>query len=553
MSTGRHIDKICAAAVLLALIVTILFMNGRALGIEAVPDGDDGDGQFTANDLDGSWDASSAARITLTGDGADIDGGGAYFAGGSVCIARAGRYILSGELTGGVVIDTDSGGKVWLLLDGADIHNEDGAALLVEQAEKVFITLAEGSENALSSGAEYSQEAVDANIDGTIYSRDDLTINGGGSLAVTAEYRHGIVCNDDFAITGGTVTIDAAQDGIHANDSARLCGMDLTVTAGDDGVTVSNDEGTGHFYMESGTLSIPACCEGVEAVDVTVAGGRLEIAPTDDGINASGGGEVRVVNDAGRDADGLDSNGSIFISGGSTFLSVNGSGGNCALDAGTESGGVCQITGGTVVAAGGSAMAEGFDSSSTQGFLMQTVSGGAGTAVELRDSAGGVLLSAEIPCSFTSLVLSAPGLAVGDTCTLAVGGTETEVTIDNSAASGMGGMFGGRGRMMGGMAPDFAGRTDAAGLPGQEGREMPDAPAGQFPEEGGLSGQPQMPGRGDRQEMPDGQQGLRPDRDWMAAAPAGETAGVDPEALLLVGLSALVLAAGLMFAFKIKH
>ena len=61
MSTSRHIDRICVIAVVLTLIVTVLFMNGRALGIEAVPDGDDGDGQFTANDLDGSWDASSAA------------------------------------------------------------------------------------------------------------------------------------------------------------------------------------------------------------------------------------------------------------------------------------------------------------------------------------------------------------------------------------------------------------------------------------------------------------------------------------------------------------
>lgn len=585
MSTSRHIDRICVIAVVLTLIVTVLFMNGRALGIEVIGDGDSGDGQFTDNDLNGDWDASGATYITLTGDGADIDGNGAYFAGGELHLAYAGRYVLSGDLAdGSVVIDTDSGGKVWLLLDGVDIHNEDSAALLVEQAEKVFVTLAEGAENSLSSGASYRQEAVDAGIDGTVYSRDDLTINGSGSLTVTAEYRHGIVCNDDFVITGGAVTVDAAQDGIHANDSTRLRGMELTITAGDDGVTVSNDAGTGYFYMESGTLNIPACYEGVEAANITVAGGTLDITPADDGLNANGGsasailingGEIRVVNETGRDADGLDSNGSIFISGGSILISVNGAGGNCALDAGTENGGVCQITGGTVIAAGGSAMAEGFDSTSAQGSLMRTVSGQAGAAVALKDDAGATLLKGEIPCAFTSLILSAPELEVGDTCTLSVDGADTEVVIDNSAVSafgpgGMGGQFGGG--MFGGRGGRFGDgqssedRTEAGmGRPLDEGMPSGESalpnfdgstPSGNMAAPNGNDGQPtfgdgQFFGRGQR---PNGMGGGQNDPlGQQTADGAGASSAISPETMILVGISVLLLAVGIVVALRCRH
>ncbi len=562
MSTGKHINLICVLAVILALVLTVLFMNGEALGIAPIVDRDSGDGPFTANDLDGDWDTSRATRITLTGDGAEISGGGAYFTGGSVYIAYAGDYVLTGTLAdGSIVIDASNSGKIRLLLDGVDVHREDSAALLVEQAEKVFVTLAEGTENTLSSGAAYSDDSLDSKIDGTVYSRDDLTVNGGGSLTVTAEYSHGIVCNDDFVMTGGTVTITAAQDGVHANDSVRLCNMDLTVTAGDDGVTVSNDGNTAYFYIESGNLSIPACCEGVEAINVTVAGGKLDIVSTDDGINANGdgqssisitGGEIRIVNDTGRDADGLDSNGSISISGGTTFISVVGSGGNCAIDYGSENGGTCQISGGTVVAAGGSMLAEGFDSSSPQGFLMESVSGGAGAAVVLKADGGEVLLEEEIPCVFTSLLLSTPALAVDGVCTLSVDGQEQEIVIDNASSvpAGMGGMFGGQGGRPGGNRPD--GDMPDGFTPGQfpdgktpDGQLRDDFPGGEIPD--GFPGG-QTPGQGG------GMAGTDRNPFLQAENGANESqSAVTPAALGLVGLSFLVLLGGLLAAVKTKH
>ncbi len=455
MATHRHIDAVCVVITAFTLILTVLFMNGTALGIQAVSDEENSDAMFTQNDLSSDWDTSGATKITLSDEGSTVAGNGAYVNGGEVHIIYAGKYLLSGNLSdGSVIIEADGDDKIWLMFDGVTLHCEDSAALLVEQAEKVFITLKDGTENTLSSGSDFSEEAVSAGIDGTIYSRDDLTVNGEGALNITADYRHGIVCNDDLTITGGTITVTTAQDAIHANDSVRIKDADLTLNAGDDGITASNDDETSFIYIESGNISIPSCYEGLEAVQITIAGGTIDINPTDDGINANGyqgnsvinitGGEITVLNENGRDSDGIDSNKDIYISGGKLFVSVGESGGSCAIDCGSEYGGKCEISGGTVVACGSSGMAEGFDSSSPQCFIMQTVSANAGTDVTVKDSDGNSLISENIPYSFSSVLISTPEMQLGDTCTLIIGDTETEITIDNSSAGGGFGGFGGK-------------------------------------------------------------------------------------------------------------
>ena len=628
MSTSKHIDTICVIIILCALLLTGLFMNGTALGIEPIVDGDADDGQFTSNDLNANWDSTAATRIMLTGDGGSVEGDGAYIYDGDVHIMYAGAYILSGELTdGSVIVDADNSDKIWILLDGVSLHCDDNAAILIEQAGKVFLTLASGTENSVSSGGEYTAEAVSTGIDGAIYSRDDLTINGSGALSVTAEYEHAIVCNDDLVVIGGDIVITAVQDGIHANDSARIADANILINAGDDGITVSNDDETGYVYIESGSISIPTCYEGIEAVDITIAGGVIDIAPTDDGINANGrgsnsviritDGDITIINETGRDADGLDSNGDIYISGGNTFISVIGSGGNCALDYGSENGGVCEVSGGTVVAAGGSAMAEGFDSLSEQCFIMYTTStASAGTTVSLKNSEGTMLMSEEIPCSFSSIVISTPELQMGETCTISIGDTEDEITVDNSSASsgfGMGGMqqggfrgggFGGRGNRaerFGGNRPD-AGDTDRDGSRSEEMpdmqeipdmQEMPGMPDMQdmpdmsdMPEmHGGNSKRSEMfgdrsyrgnedwdnedaqqgdfdPGemQGDRPDMGDGNQDdenrfmqWEQNRDGIQNGAVDEASALMSDAFILVGVSVLLLLAGILFALKVKH
>ena len=480
MSTHKHFNKICYAVLAVTLIITVLFMNGKALGIPVMASEDAGSDMFTANDLNSNWDTSNATKIMLSDNGSTINGNGAYVYDGDIYIAYAGQYIISGELSNGsLIISADSNDKIWLMLDGVSINCDDNSAIRVEQANKVFITLADETENTLTSGSEYNADAVSAGIDGVIYSRDDLTINGNGTLNITAEYQHGIVCNDDLVIIGSTIKADAVQDAIHANDSVRIKDAQISISAGDDGITVSNDDESAYLYIESGTINILSCYEGLEAIDITIAGGTIDIVSTDDGINANGsgdksvinitGGNITITNPNGRDADGLDSNKDIYISGGNILISVVNDGSNSAIDYGTENGGVCEISGGTVVACGSSGMAEGFDSSSTQGFIMYNTAADAGTTVALNDSDGNELLSEEIPYSFSSVVISTPEMIVGDTCILTVGETKEEITIDNSTASSNNGQSGMPDRNM--MGKDMRGGNPKQALANSENNE----------------------------------------------------------------------------------
>lgn len=610
MSTHKHIDLVCVVVLVCTLALTLLFINGESFGLQPVLGGDAAgstdSAYFTKNDRDGSWSAAGATSITLSGGSASVSGGGAYVYNGDVVIAQAGRYVLSGTLTdGSVIVSADSGAKVWIMLNGAEIHCEDDACLRIEQADKVFLTLAEGTDNSLTSGAEYAEAALADNTGGAIFSHDDLTINGSGSLRVTAAYKHGIDVNDELVITGGTITVDAPQDGIHVNDglfieeaaltvragdeglnlqgpeallyiasgtidiesggagiksasallleggdvsirsdadgihsggSAAITGGTLTISAGDDGIHADD-----HIGISGGSISIPACYEGLEALTIEVSGGDIEIYPTDDGLNANGGsggfgmffrrdseetaqqdsetwirisgGSITIVNPTARDADGLDSNGSIYISGGVIRVSLTSSGSNDAIDYGSESGGICQITGGELVACGSSMMAEGFSDSSTQCAVLYNLgyNAEAGTTVSVRDSRGREILSYTVPCAFSSVSLSSPEMKLGETYTIVVGETETELSFDSVAmTSGSTGGFGGmggfgqmrqRGTGDGGERPaGTGGRGGRGSQSGSADGTMPTPPdfGGEMPDFASMSPPPGFDG-----EMPD--------------------------------------------------
>ncbi|MEE1041946.1 MAG: carbohydrate-binding domain-containing protein, partial [Lachnospiraceae bacterium] len=290
MSTHKNIDRICVVVLVLTLLVTVAFMNGEKLGIRVVADEDaesySGSTYFTENDADGDWaDNAYTTYITLDGSGGTIDGNGAYFLDGDLVISNGGWYVLTGTLEDGkIIVDAHDSSKVWIRLNGVTVSCSDDACLRVDQADKVFLTLAEDTENSFSSGTDYSEEALADNTGGTIFSHDDLTINGSGSLSITAGYKHGIDVNDSLVITGGNITITAPQDGIHVSDSLRFMEASLTIDAGDDAVH-SDDE----LYIESGTVLINSCYEGLEAVTIEITGGDITMYPTDDGINANGG------------------------------------------------------------------------------------------------------------------------------------------------------------------------------------------------------------------------------------------------------------------------
>ena len=182
------------------------------------------------------------------------------------------------------------------------------------------------------------------------------------------------------------------------------------------------------------------------------------------------GGTLTILNDSGRDADGIDSNGDIIITGGTIRVSLTGDGGNNAIDCATENGGVCEISGGSIIACGSSQMAEGFGSSSTQCSVLYNLQTGAeaGTTLTLRDSDGNVLMSYEVPNAFTSVNISCPEMELGETYTISVGETEETVTLEEitttSGAAG-GSMFGGMNQ--GGMQNGSYGRKGQGGPGGK--------------------------------------------------------------------------------------
>ncbi|MCR5684923.1 MAG: carbohydrate-binding domain-containing protein [Lachnospiraceae bacterium] len=574
MITGKKIGPVCVVVTLLALVFTILFMNGAKFGITAVIDDDtEGASYFSSNDLNGSWEASAYTHITLNGDSADVSGNGAYYYDGDVLITSAGYYLISGKLdNGSVIVDSNGSSKVWIKLDGVDIYADDDAAIRVDQAKKVFLTLADSSSNYLSSGSSLSDAAVADGTDGVIFAHDNLCINGNGTLQVNAGYMHGIVAKDNLILAGGNILINASKDGIRANESLRIANASVSVTSGDDALTINHDDGylyvasgevklkaeddgvnsLGNVTVDGGTVTVSAgddgihsdkavvinngtvlmekCYEGIEAVTVTMNDGDVTIYPSDDGINANGGtgdsfggfggrpgenagfseradgesgfpgrpdsedgfperpdgenvfpqrpddsgnngvldtetansdlsaeetyvringGRLNIINTTAQDADGIDSNGSIYISGGDVRISLPGNGTNSAVDYASESGGVCEISGGTVIACGSYMMAEGFDSSSPQCSILYNYSQGvdAGSVVSLEDASGSILLEYEAPVGFSSVGISCPGLQTGNTYRIRIGDISEEFTLNETAQT--------IGDVSGGFAPGF--------------------------------------------------------------------------------------------------
>ena len=176
--------------------------------------------------------------------------------------------------------------------------------------------------------------------------------------------------------------------------------------------------------------------QGAPTEDVNAAGSTLTDQTQETWIHISGG-NITVINQTARDADGLDSNGDIIISGGVIRVSLTNSGSNSALDYGSESGGIMEISGGEVIACGSYSMAEGFDDSSTQCAILYNIKRGAaaGTMIALEDNAGNILLEYEAPCSFSSVALSCPEMKLGETYTIVIGDSVEEITLDTVSAS----------------------------------------------------------------------------------------------------------------------
>lgn len=454
-----------------------------------------------ADSNDGDYTTAGATTIDVADGATTVDGDGATVKGDVVTITAAGTYIVSGTLSNGqILVKSPGDGKVKIVLDGAHLTSATTSPVVVAEADEAVVILASGSANTLAdsaaSGADDDQSDTPT---ATLFSMADLTIAGNGTLSVSGNSNDAIGSKDGLVILSGTVSVTAADDGIRGKDYLVVEGGKVTVTSGGDGLKSDNDtagelglvqidQGTvsisagddgidavGAINVAAGTLTVQKSQEGLEAARITLAGGSVSVAASDDGLNATngqtaGGGEdtqegvlltisggtVHVVVEQG---DGLDSNGSATITGGTTVVegASGGGGGTGSLDVN----GAFPITGGTLLATGGMSSAPSTDSS--QGWVAATLTtqAEAGQAVAVVDSDGTVVARYVVPRSTSAVIVSAKGIVKGGSFDLYVGdaGSATGFSTGGSTtglakaatavagefAGGMGGRGGGGG------------------------------------------------------------------------------------------------------------
>lgn len=231
--------------------------------------------QFTDADLNSTYSPEQSAVITLAGTSISCDAPSVVISGTTATITKGGTYIIRGGLAdGSIVVNVSTKDKPHLVFDGAQINSATSAALYIKSAGKVFLTLAEGSQNTLSNGGSFVSN--DGNIiDGAVFAKPDLTINGSGKLTVNSPAAHGIVCKDDLAVTGGDLTINSAFHAIDVNDSVRIKDSTLTMDSGKDGIHAedADNAATGFVYISGGSLQIDAEGDGISAALTAQIGG----------------------------------------------------------------------------------------------------------------------------------------------------------------------------------------------------------------------------------------------------------------------------------------
>ncbi len=529
-------------------------------------------------------DMSDAASIVFSADSVETTAGedAVKVSGTAVTVRAPGVYVLSGSCENGSVTVKKGTAGVTLVLDGLDLTADGTAAICCNKGTQVTIRVAEGTVNALADTETNNDETYPANenVENAVLKCKDgarVLLCGSGTLNITANGKNGIksgATTEEFGeasltIEELTLSVTAVNDGIKADTVLNLLSGSVSVSAGGDGIGCDGAVNIGAEGTNGPVLRITDSYEGIEGAEINLLSGDVRVASEDDGVNASSdtgasaltiaGGTVYV--DA-RTGDGLDSNGTLTISGGDVTVFSASRSDNTPLDSGSG----LQITGGTVLAVGASGMAElpgtaeqcyvRFGASGMGGFGgkggfgrmgdADAAGGGsglsiaAGDKVQILSADGTVLAEAEAQRAADYVFFSSPDLADGESYTLSVNGSEalTATAGSETGAAGMGG-FGQGGQ--GGNRPQMPDGEDfdpdnMPQMPDGEDFDpdnMPQMPNGEAFDSDNM---PQLPDgafdEGSRPQRPDGGFGQggprRPDGDFGTGGTDGQS-GATPD------------------------
>lgn len=274
MISSKRINLIgilLTAAVLILTVCAIIIpdtvtVSGRVTGI--VEYSEEHSVNYTEDDYYSNYSESSVAKINLKGTSATSGSKNVKIDGGKITILGGGTYVISGELTdGSIIVDSADSTVVRLILNGAWVKSEDFSAIYVKQAEKTIISTIEGTENYLSDSSQYNEELSEDGMPGAaLYSKDDLTLNGGGTLIVTGNYQDGIKVNDTLKITEGTLKVTAVDDGINTNDCISFLEAEIEVSSGGDAIKCEHENSEkGFIALEGTSLTVTSEGDGVYA------------------------------------------------------------------------------------------------------------------------------------------------------------------------------------------------------------------------------------------------------------------------------------------------
>ena len=303
--------------------------------------------KYTNADMETEESYSASVVIDLNNGSPKCANSSVKIEGTTVTILAGGKYTITGTMEEGQILVSPGAAdenNVKIMLDGVSISNSKKAPFVSTAAGKTVITLKKGTqniindlreanpENSTDSSASATTETEEDN-DAAIWCANDLSINGLGSLKVTANYDNGIKSKDDLVISNGVIDVDAAQNVLAGNDSVAIKAGTFTLKGGNNGIRCkTNDDSTkGYIVIDGGTFDIqvtgsaikseftviinsgklnisagndavhgeygvqvnngsvsaPKCEEGIEGAYIVINDGEVDITSSDDGINAS--------------------------------------------------------------------------------------------------------------------------------------------------------------------------------------------------------------------------------------------------------------------------